>query len=542
MSAASFSRRSVLAGGLGAIAAVPALAQAAGARPTARPVVATRAGRLAGAMEGGVFVFRGIPYGEPTGGAARFLPPRPKQGWDGIREATAFGARCPQRGGPGGPGSSRFSEDCLVANVWTASLEGEKPVMVWLHGGGWEVGGGDDPVSNGAWLARMQDVVLVSINHRLNVFGYLDLSGIGGEAYAHSANAGILDIALALQWVRDNAAAFGGDPDRVLIFGQSGGGRKTSTMMAMPAAAGLFQRCVVESGPALRMDERDVATDRAERLLHRLGIGPGELDRLATVPTARLTAAGIEVRNETGQFRPVVDGSSLPRHPFHPDAPLISAQVPMMIGTARDETALFLGNEPAYAAMSAAELLAQSARFFPEGEAAGAIATWRGMFPDFSNGKLFARLTTDRSYFLDATLQAERKAALGRAPAFLYTIDWQSTVGAFDHVTPHGTELPFVFGNLAAWPFLGAITPKAEMLRSTMSGAWASFARNGVPDHPGMPQWLPYEPSLRATMLFGEHVRLESDPFRAERSFMARFGSEQLGAYEPRPPGPWIRN
>ncbi len=534
------SRRSLLFAGAGAglLAAAPAFAQIAGG---SRPIVRTSAGRVAGVVEDGVLAFKGIPYGEPTGGVARFLPAMPRKVWSDIRDASQFGPRCPQRGGLGGPASPGFSEDCLVANVWTASLEGEKPIMVWLHGGGWEVGGSSDPISNGAWLARMQDVVLVSINHRLNVYGHLNLAEIGGEKYALSGNVGVLDIALALDWVRENAAAFGGDPDRVLIFGQSGGGRKTSTLMAMPAAAGLFTRCVVESGPGLRMDTPDIGTDRADRLLRHLGLTRRDIGKLAQVPAQTLTAAGIEVRNETGQFRPIVDGASLPQHPFLPHAPLLSSQVPMMIGTARDETALFLGNEPAYADLADADLLDQSARFFPAGQAQGAIDAWRAMFPDFSNGKLFARLTTDRSYFLDATLQAESKAALGRAPAYLYTIDWQTTVGALHGVTPHGMELPFVFGNLAAWPFMGSITPQVEALRSVMSGAWASFARDGVPDHAGMPRWLPYEPALRATMLFGESVRLESDPFAAERTFMARFGSEQLGAFEPRPPGPWIR-
>jgi len=533
------SRRWFLAAGSSLLAA-PAFA--AVGDPASRPLVRTAAGEVAGSAEGGVYAFKGIPYGEPTGGAMRFLPSLPKAPWEGVLDAAAYGPRSPQRGGLGEPGSRSHAEDCLVANVWTNSLGGERPVMVWLHGGGWEVGAGDGPVTDGAWLARNHDLVVVSINHRLNVFGYLNLAGIGDERYAHSANAGALDIALALAWVRQNIARFGGDPGRVMIFGQSGGGRKVSTMMAMPAAAGLFHRAAAQSGPGLTLDTPEIGADRAERLLRKLGIARHELARLADVPTHLMTAAGIEVRNETGQFRPSVDGTSVIQHPFLPHAPLLSADVPMLVGTTLQETAVFFGNLPAYDPMSDADLLSQSERFFPAGQAQAAIDTWRAMFPDHSNAKLFARLTTDRSYFLDAVLLAESKAALGRAPAYLYNVDWLTTVGSIAGVSPHGMELAFVFGNLAAHPDVEGVTPEAEALRAAMSGAWASFAATGSPDHPGIPHWLPYEPSLRATMQFGTSVRLASDPYAAQREYMAAIGSEQLAPYEPRPPGPWLRD
>jgi len=542
MTGFSLSRRATLLGAAGLLAGGSSFARLAAQVPRLEPAtVRTSAGLLRGDVEHGVHVFRGVPYGGPTGGAARFKPAKPTAAWQGVRDATSFAPRCPQRGGLGLPEDAEFSEDCLALNVWTGSLEGQKPVMVWLHGGGWEVGGSNDPVSNGAYLAAMQDVVLVSVNHRLNVFGYLNLAGVGGEEYSLSGQAGIFDVVLALQWVRDNIVRFGGDPSRVMILGQSGGGRKVSTLMAMPPAAGLFQRANVISGSGLRMDDFALGHDRAERLLRKLDIPKRNFERLLEVPTAQLTAAGIEVRNETGQFRPWVDGVVLPHDPFAPTAPLVSADVPMMIGTARDETSVFTGTIPEYAEMDDERLLEETIPFFPPGEAAPAIAAWKERLPDWDNGKLYARLITDRSYGLDAILQAEAKSALGAAPAYLYTIDYKTTVGAFEDVTPHGQDLPFIFGNLGASSFIAEVTPKEEHLRSVMAGAWAAFARDGVPAHSDMPQWQPYEPSLRATMLLGDTIRQKSDPFKFEREYMTRIGTEQYGPREPVPPGPWIR-
>lgn len=531
----ALSRRGFVAAGASFLAA-PAVAMHDFGSPK-RPQVQLASGVVAGIREGRAYAFKGIPYGEPTGGANRFLPPTLKKPWSGVLDATRFAPRCPQRG----TSTTSHSEDCLFANIWTGSLTGHRPVMVWLHGGGWEAGGADDPVTNGAWLAAEQGVVVVSLHHRLNVFGYLHLGEIGGESYSRSASSGMLDIVLALQWIRENIDRFGGDPDKVTVFGQSGGGRKVSTLMAMPSAVGLFHRAISQSGPGLTLDTPEIGADRAERLLRKLDISPASFRRLAEVPTDVLLAAGIEVRNETGQFRPFVDGATVLQHPFLPAAPLISAHVPMIIGVTRDETAAFLGDEAGYAQFSDLDLVRELERFFPAGQAPAAIEAWRRFHPLSSNLRLFAQITTDRSYFLDANILAESKAALGRAPAYTYIVERATNVGSLHDVSPHGIDLPFIFGNLTASRYLGTATVEDEMLRSAMSGAWAAFARNGSPNHPGIDRWLPYEATLRPTMMFGSTTRLASDPYGARRTFMDRFGSEQLQAYEPRPPGPWIR-
>jgi para-nitrobenzyl esterase len=313
----------------------------------------TSAGTVRGIVDAGINVFKGIPYGDTTAGTNRFMPPKPPAAWKGIRDALAYGSTAPQTVGAadvrGRAARARLpeeSEDCLVLNVFTPALSGgrNRPVMVWLHGGGFSSGSGSTPILDGTSLARSGDVVVVTINHRLNVFGFTYLGEAAGSDFALSGGVGQLDIVAALQWVRDNIDRFGGDPNLVTIFGQSGGGRKVATLMAMPAAKGLFHRAIIESGAVLRLTEREDAIRATDLLLAEVGLGRGRARELQNVPMDRLLAANAAVNaklpgREPGMTAnsPTVDGSAIPNHPWDPAAPGLSASIPLLIGYARTE-------------------------------------------------------------------------------------------------------------------------------------------------------------------------------------------------------------
>src|ERR1700675_4561417 len=315
------------------------------------PVSETPLGKIRGTYQDKINAFKGVPYGASTTGAARFMPPSKPQPWTSVRDTLQLGYQAPQN--PSGliaevaavEDKVPMGEDCLVLNVWTPSLgTGHKrPVMVWLHGGGYSTGSGGFTIYDGANLARKHDVVTVTVNHRLNVFGFLYLADIGGEKYAHASNVGMLDIVAALEWVRDNIAAFGGDPDNVTLFGQSGGGGKVSSLMAMPAARGLFKRAIGQSGAAVKGISRDAASQNAEHFLARLNLKPGQLEQLQDVPLQQLLTATDTSSGPPINFGPVVDVHSLPTDPFDPVAPALSANVPLLIGTVETEVTFFPG-------------------------------------------------------------------------------------------------------------------------------------------------------------------------------------------------------
>ena len=367
-----------------------------------------------------ICVFRGVRYGAPPVGNLRFMPPRRPEPWTAVAEAYTYGARAMQSAGGFGETANlpAMSEDCLFLNVWTRSLGGNKrPVMVWLHGGGFSSGSGGESVTEGFNLARKGDVVVVSVNHRLNVFGFLQLGDEWGPEYASSGQAGMLDIVLSLQWVRDNIARFGGNPRNVTIFGESGGGRKVAMLMAMPSAKGLFHKAIIQSGSGLDAPSRAEAIDLGRELLKKLGIAAGDVQALARAGTQAIldaqpraslsTSPAGRLMVPTGGFVPCVDGSALPRKPFIPDAPAISADVPLLIGSNKDEMTIFRANDAKFGKQTDEEFTSYVRNQLPD-KAEELIPALRAAFPGYSPSHLITAAETMKGYWIATVLQAER--------------------------------------------------------------------------------------------------------------------------------------
>ncbi len=542
-----------LAGGLAACAGIKTETAANGA-----PIVSTSAGEVQGMLaDNGVRVFKGIPYGASTAGQGRFRPPRPAEPWTGIRETVAYGPPTPQ-GQPstappppprpaGAPPplinnapTGRQSEDCLVLNVWTPATDGAKrPVLFWIHGGGFSTGSGSSAWYDGVRIALKQDVVVVTINHRLNVFGYLYLGDLGGGEFSDAASVGMLDCVLALKWVRDNIAGFGGDPSRVMIYGESGGGRKTSSMMSMVPAQGLFHRCVVQSGSQLRLDTPAIGMERTEKLLKALNIPKTDIGKLWTLSQDELLAAVPAATAGSGQFRPVIGSSSFPAHPFDPAAPAISANVPMIVGSNRTEASVFLGGNPSIGNLDEASLQQRVQALVPSGEGASTIDMYRRLYPQAKRDEILYMASTDRGYFLDTTILAGRKADQNSAPVWVYQFYRSTPLEGGRYHTPHASEIPFVFDTLdKATSIGGEPTASAQVLADRMSAAWASFARNGDPNGGKTITWPKYNSATRPTMVWDESPagpRIESDPRSEQRKRMLAYGSQQYGDREVAP-------
>ncbi len=528
-----FTRRTVLATGLLAPLAGPLLAQVA-----AGPVVDTVNGKVRGLTDHGTLVFRGLSYGAPTGGANRFMPPQPVVKWKGVRDALLFGASSPQSDATGGdrnvvmraalpqdpPGVSE-TEDCLVVNVWTPAVTGKRPVMVWLHGGGFSSGSASHPLYDGGNLSRRGDIVFVGVNHRLNVFGFTHLAAGGGAPFASSGNAGMLDIVQALQWVRANIAAFGGDPDNVTIFGESGGGAKVSTLLAMPQAKGLFHRAIIESGPGLRAGSAQDAARAADILAAELGLKANQIRELQAVPTDKLLAAYFSIQPKLraagvgGSFAPIIDGASLLRHPFDPDAPAVSDEVPLLIGSNRTEATFppFMSPADQDRHMDEAGLRQRVKAAFPKADSDALITAYRQANPTATPFDLLLYISTDRVMGANTIVLAERKVARGRAPVFVYRFDWETQAMGGRMRAMHVMEVPFVMDNTIRSAGLVGTPSDAEALAATISTAWTTFARTGAPAAAGLPKWPAYSPANRKVMVFNTQSFLGDDPGGAER-------------------------
>jgi para-nitrobenzyl esterase len=403
--------------------------------------------------------------------------------------------------------------------------------MVWLHGGGYSQGSGAFIIYDGANLACRHDVVVVTVNHRLNVFGYLYLAELGGEKYKHSSNIGMLDIVAALEWVRDNISQLGGDPNNVTIFGQSGGGGKVSTLMAMPAAKGLFHRAIVESAAAIRGVPKDEATRSTEKYMEVLGLKPNQVDELQQVPAEKLIAAmggGGAVGGAGLRLAPVVDDQSLPRNPFDPNAPEISANVPLLIGSVETEVTFMRGTplEPMGDDALHAHVK-QALRDVDDAAANNLIETYRKGRPGISNTDLYLILASDATFRAGVLTESERKADQGAAPAYMYYFTWKSPVRDGALRTFHTLEIPFVFENVDLATAMTGSGQSRYALEDKISNAWVAFARTGNPNHKGIPEWPAFTTKQRATMILNDECRVVDDPNGEERRTLAALEHSQ---------------
>ena len=506
-------------------------------------VVETIYGKVRGSQRNGIHNFRGIPYGTDTGGANRFMPAKAPIPWPGIRSALWYGRTCPAFWRPGGDEAmfvwqndvGYMDEDCLVANVWTPEINDNKkrPVMVWIHGGGFSYGSSQELKSyDGEMLARDGDVVVVSFNHRLNALGFLNLSEFG-EDYATSGNVGMTDIVFLLKWVRDNIGNFGGDPENVTIMGQSGGGCKVGTIMAMPSAQGLFHRASIHSGSMLRVGKPDLSLEITHTLLANLKISRANLDKLRTLTWQEIVNAANDVqRRRSGDsghrsvpdartlartlgWSPYVDGTEIPHQVWDPAAPQISADVPLMVGTVLNEFVTGI-ERPDAISLTKDGLMKQLSDHY------GSIA--QELYDVFSKNHPTANpfqlwsMISVCSFRSEAMRQAQLKAAQGKAPAYNFWMRWQSPILSGRAMAFHCLDLCFFFNNSERCDNMTGNGAAAKRLARQMSQAWIHFARTGNPNHAGIPKWDPVTANGSETMIFDTESHYNVDPDSSERA------------------------
>src|SRR5215831_8611950 len=444
----------------------------------------TQYGKVQGMANAGIKEFKGVPYGAPTDGKNRYMPPQKRDAWTGIRECYAYGPISRQTiASPASDYSqliqwdlhygTGMGEDVLTLNVWTPGIKdgGKRAVLVSFHGGGFATGSGNGPQYDGLQLARLADVVVVTVNHRLASFGYLHLADLGAPPdFANAGIAGMMDLVASLQWVRDNIENFGGDAAKVMIFGQSGGGAKTSTMLAMPSAKGLFHSAGIQSGSSIRSATREQATKSAELLLGKLGISKGNIAEIQKVPWQRILEAQTSL-GTSASFTPVVDGKVLPHHPFEPTAPSESADVPVIISTTLEDAALRLTNfdltEDGLRTML-------NQRYGANAEPM--LAMYRNRYPHKSPYLIQAQIDTDAAGRRSAILQAERKSAQGKAPAYMYL--WSFPSAGFDGKfgAIHGTDVSATFNSYRDG-IGGTGSDEQRALWSLFASSWVAMAK-----------------------------------------------------------------
>jgi para-nitrobenzyl esterase len=482
--------------------------------------VDTSYGKVQGIENAGIKLFKGIPYGADTGGKNRFMPPKKPAPWKGVRECIGYGPVSPQTQADlrsdysqmimwdRHVGDGRLGEDCLVLNVWTPGVDqAKRAVLVSFHGGGFATGSGNFPGYDGAQLARFGDVVVVTVNHRLAAFGYTHLADLGAPPeFASAGVCGVMDMTASLEWVRDNIANFGGDPSRVMIFGQSGGGAKTTTMLAVPAAKGLFQRAAIQSGSLIRLATKDRASESAEKLLAKLNIPKSRIADIQKVSWQQLLQAQSAAMAERAGFSPVLDGKYLPHHPFDPSAPAESADVPIIVSSTLEDAAAGLTN---FDLDDAGLVKVLNERFAGKGQQL--LEVYRNYYPDKPAFLLQAQALTDAGNRRSASLQCELKHKQGVASAYLYIWAWASNCYDGKFGACHGLDVSASFYNVRDQA-MSSGGREGRMMAERLASAWVAFAKTGDPNNPKIPHWEPYNAETRPTMMFDSITTLVHDP------------------------------
>jgi para-nitrobenzyl esterase len=548
------SRRDFLGRASAAAFSSCALLESAWAQAPKFVIAETSFGKIRGIDSGNIKIFKGVPYGANTEGVNRFVPPVDPASWTGVRDALEYGPSSPQdvpsaqvvpqhtpdpsapspaqgpsiSKAPGVPGDRPMGEDCLVLNIWTPSHNDarKRPVMLWLHGGGFRYGSGSDPGWDGTNLCLRGDVVVMTINHRLSAMGFANFSEFSQD-FAASGQVGMLDIVHALKWVHTNIAQFGGDPNTVMIFGQSGGGRKVETLLAMPSAKGLFHRAAIESGVAIKIVDRDIATRNAKMLLAKLGISKEDVHKVRQLPLDRILIAAAAVDHELGNadldalgFAPSVDGKIITQHPFYPTASPVSADVPVLIGNTRTEYTGLTTFPPLWHLDE--DGMRARVRELLGDQSEAMITLYRKYSPDAPPSDICILIESDYRYGARSLKITERRAALGKCPVYLYYFAWETPVQNGQLKSPHGIEVPFVFDNVKIFAKQTGGGPEAMALADKVSDAWIAFARTGNPNTPKLPHWPVFDANDHATMVINNESRVVNDPLREKRIAMFR--------------------